>query len=512
VKRPTTILTNDSARIKYEAERFFAGGPFELYEDDRFIASIEPSQGVVEIRYGKPILSCWGPGWSRAWRILACEPADDILQLDCVIKMGQVRCALEFRRGGQTSRTSASGGEFVSKIAALIEINFATFKVNHISTAPQDARHRSGVHTRLILNDSGKRIAAVAIGKSQSQAQIDATLSAGLIWLEELRSRDEQVKRLMLFMPAGQAFTIACRLVYVQPAGIDISLYELDEKRQVITQVSPFAQADLIDNLKGVGRQTLVAQEKSPRAKLTTLIDGLNSLVPEVLDTQERGGWIYLSIRGLTLARISTRQVKVEFGLQAPRKQLTEANRSELEDLLIKVAKNRTADVKSRNDELFRLQGERWLEALIRKEVSVIDPMLDSHFVYSQVPAYRGTQRSYIDVLTATRAGQLVIMELKVSEDREFPLQGLDYWMRIDWHRLRGDFERRGYFKGLKLLDRPPRLYLVAPLFRFHATTKLIASAISSQVPLYRIGINEDWRSGVRVLLSERLNEQKEKG
>jgi hypothetical protein len=57
-------------------------------------------------------------------------------------------------------------------------------------------------------------------------------------------------------------------------------------------------------------------------------------------------------------------------------------------------------------------------------------------------------------------------------------------------------------------------IYLVAPLFRFHATTRLIAGSISDRAPVYRIGINEDWRAGVRVLLSERLNSlaQKRKG
>jgi hypothetical protein len=138
--------------------------------------------------------------------------------------------------------------------------------------------------------------------------------------------------------------------------------------------------------------------------------------------------------------------------------------------------------------------------------VSAIDPALDPRFAYSQVPTYRGEQRTYIDLLGATRAGRLVVMELKVAEDAESPLQGLDYWMRVEWHRLRGDFARRGYFAGAATSDEPPLLYLIAPLFRFHKTTKAVARAISSRVPVYRIGINTDWRAGIRVLLSERLN------
>ena len=137
---------------------------------------------------------------------------------------------------------------------------------------------------------------------------------------------------------------------------------------------------------------------------------------------------------------------------------------------------------------------------------AVLDPLLDARFAYRQVPAYRGEERSFIDVLTATSNGRLVVIELKVSEDAEFPFQGLDYWSRVDWHRRRGDFQRRGYFEGLALTDEAPLLYLVAPLFRLHATTKMLASAISSKIPVFRIGINDDWRSAIRVLLHERLN------
>jgi len=97
-------------------------------------------------------------------------------------------------------------------------------------------------------------------------------------------------------------------------------------------------------------------------------------------------------------------------------------------------------------------------------------------------------------------------MELKVSEETEFPFQALDYWLRVEWHRARNDFHRRGYFEGLSLIDAPPLLYLVAPLFRFHETTKLLAGSIRERVPVYRIGINEDWRNGVHVLMRERMN------
>ncbi len=42
-----------------------------------------------------------------------------------------------------------------------------------------------------------------------------------------------------------------------------------------------------------------------------------------------------------------------------------------------------------------------------------------------------------IDVLTTTRQGRLAVVELKAEEDIHLPLQGLDYWSRVEWHRAR---------------------------------------------------------------------------
>jgi hypothetical protein len=95
---------------------------------------------------------------------------------------------------------------------------------------------------------------------------------------------------------------------------------------------------------------------------------------------------------------------------------------------------------------------------------------------------------------------------LKVAEDAELPMQGLDYWLKVEWHRRRGDFQRRGYFPDVKIADEPTLLFLVSPLLRFHPTFDLVVGWIDRKVPAYKVGINDNWRSGVKVLLKERVN------
>ena len=93
------------------------------------------------------------------------------------------------------------------------------------------------------------------------------------------------------------------------------------------------------------------------------------------------------------------------------------------------------------------------------------------------------------------------MLELKLHEEVNFVLQGLDYWMRVKWLNERGEFQKAGYFPERDLLSSPPApvappiLYLISPAFRFHSTTDPVAGFLSPEVEVRKIGIA---RIGVR--------------
>jgi len=89
---------------------------------------------------------------------------------------------------------------------------------------------------------------------------------------------------------------------------------------------------------------------------------------------------------------------------------------------------------------LYRAQAERWRESLVRNDVTRVDSVLDSRFVYSQVFAGSGAEHGITDVLTITRSGRLAILELKASEHIHLPLQAADYWLRVRRHLELGEF------------------------------------------------------------------------
>jgi hypothetical protein len=125
--------------------------------------------------------------------------------------------------------------------------------------------------------------------------------------------------------------------------------------------------------------------------------------------------------------------------------------------------------------------------------------------VYPQVPAFSGTDRGVIDLLTTTRRGRLAVVELKVHEEINLPLQGLDYWLRVNWLQKRNQFQEFGYFQGCELSAAAPLLYLVSPAFRFHSTTEKLLSYFDPTIEVILIGINDSWRKEIKVLFRHQI-------
>jgi hypothetical protein len=146
------------------------------------------------------------------------------------------------------------------------------------------------------------------------------------------------------------------------------------------------------------------------------------------------------------------------------------------------------------------MHPERWLESLVARDLSLLDDRLLPAPAYSQVPAFSAADRAMIDVLGVTRDHRLAVVELKAEEDIHLPLQGLDYWARVHWHHVRGEFTQFGYFPGVQLAPLAPVLVLAAPVLHVHPATDTLLRYISSEVDWTLVGIGERWRDRVRVI------------
>jgi len=166
-------------------------------------------------------------------------------------------------------------------------------------------------------------------------------------------------------------------------------------------------------------------------------------------------------------------------------------------------------------DPLYRMQPERWLESVLRRDLSLIDAHLDPAHVYTQVPAFAAADRGMLDLLGVNKDGRLAVIELKADEDLHLALQGLDYWVRVRWHHHQnpdlnsglGEFQRHGYFGGVRLAEGPPKLYLVAPALRVHPATEVVLRYLSPRVDWVLVAIGERWRQEIKVVWRKRSDE-----
>jgi hypothetical protein len=149
---------------------------------------------------------------------------------------------------------------------------------------------------------------------------------------------------------------------------------------------------------------------------------------------------------------------------------------------------------------LSRAHEERWLESKIVGDIGRLIPSIDIRHIYPQVPSFVGQERSIIDLLSITRQGRLVVIEIKASSDPDLPFQALDYWIAVERHRKTGDFQNKGYFAGCNLRDEPTMLVLAAPLLSYHKTASRMISLLPEDLPLMEIGINQTWKKRIKIL------------
>lgn len=147
-----------------------------------------------------------------------------------------------------------------------------------------------------------------------------------------------------------------------------------------------------------------------------------------------------------------------------------------------------------------RLEPEAILEDQVRNQLGRLDARLLPSPVYGQVPNFAGCDRGILDLLAVAYDGRLTVIELKATESIQLPLQALDYWIRVNWHLVRNDFSKQGYFPGTELSQRPPRLLLAAPALRFHPTTELLLSYFHPEIEVESVGLAAEWTGPIRVL------------
>ncbi len=400
--------------------------------------------------------------------------------------------------GKNADEISSISNNLLRATSAWVRSALPGARVLSASRSVDRAHSLSGGYIRLRLRLGNVDHLVLICPEVADAAVVHSTLTQALLWLALLRDqrRLEAVPMVHLLVPMGDAAVVChrSRLVSAEHAHVDVLEYARGSSGQLETRRPappdpPLENRDFRWPVLGPFRWS---------SELSRVMD----LAPGAIQRYPRfDEYDSLRLWGLEFARVfGDDRDRISFGIGPRQTELNEDNFDELRALVDEITYYRRADSPAPDHPYYRMQAERWLECLLITGVNFLFPELMPGYVYPQIPVYLGKVPGRVDVLGVDMECNLVVMELKVSEDPDMPLQSLDYWGRVIAHNLGGDFERRGYFAGLRLSRARPRIYLVSPVFSFHDSLERVMRCLDPELEVSKIAINEDWRGGVKVV------------
>ncbi len=496
----------DSAQLRElqsEVENFINARNHPIVvEDDIELFDLSAASWRLTVQFDKVLLEVWNPARSIVRRVEEIAYRDH-KKLGLFVRKpgGRGTSTLEVRETSVRLRAvpAEARSRYRRQLLAVLENEYPGWKFERVSHRSDREHSFSAWYTRGLARRGTTAWAFLGLPPEESSAAADAQLAFGLVWLDWLRGRAEKspVGGLKLFVPRGTVELAAHRAAYLNPRALHAELFEWQ----------PGDSKPAAVDLKDYGNvATRLAPRRQGEALLERHLDLIRNLLGEFFAQVDivpdaAANTLSLRVLGLEVARIEGLLApRVLFGLEGSYRRLGPDDRPALLEFLSRVIQIRRAGSRDPSDDFFRLQGERWLESLLARDVTKVDPTLLPDCVYPQVPAFSGQDRGVIDILTATNRGRLAVIELKLDEDINLPFQGLDYWLRVRWLHERGQFQEFGYFPGIKLIPDPPLLYLVSPAFRFHSTSDRIIRYLAPSVEVVKVGVNQQWRTRVEVL------------
>jgi hypothetical protein len=477
-----------------------------IVEDGLVMFEMARTRYSVTAEHGRCLLHLWSEERNAVRRVLEAEHRGSSLRLE-VLRFGQVRPSQldVFRDPDRRTASARKVARVVYRqhLRQALERTFREWHVLQLSSS-MDLGHSFGpLYTRGLVRRGHSAFAVLGVGREETQASADAALTFAILWMNACReslAAKAQVEGVKLVVPRGASQLTRARMSRLNPEAAKWQLYELDEREGTLAEVDCSDAGNLDTHL------VRCPDQQAAHERFGECIARITALSPAIKAVVTSAAEISFRIHGLTFAhtRIVTDQSfrpapQTSFGVGAEEMPLTSGNAAQFEQLVRAIVAARTRR-SAHAHPFWRMHAERWLESRVLEDVCALEGRLDPAHVYSQVPAFSAADRAMVDVLTSTRDGRLAVIELKADEDIHLPLQGLDYWGRVQWHHARGEFQRSGYFPGRELASSPPLLLLVVPALHIHPATDTLLRYLSPEVDWTLVAINERWRDELDVI------------
>jgi hypothetical protein len=469
----------------------------------------------IAVAHGRLILNCWTEKGNRSWRISTWELAEEKVLLQASRRMGAERPLIELvprSSAGAIALTVKAARQTRCELLGQLACSIAPgSKLERCALSPGARRGQPGRYARIVLQLRHHRIAVTGSVASSHASDADSFLAAALLWFKRTseRVRPPYFEHLWLVVETALTKPTIQRVALLRQSLQDpISVYEVDEKLSELKLVDIPTRVEL-------WKRRLARFPPAMPTESSEITKRLIEFAPEAIDVVYARHGQTLRYLGMPFARVRSvmGEERVWFGVEGSRRRmLGKETEDECISLLTDLMDHRSADALDHHHALYRNAGEAWLESLLRRDITRLDPGLIIAPLHAQFRIARAGSSGVapgvrpIDLLALRRDGRLAVIELKVTEAREHVFQGADYWQRVEAHRRRGHITRARLFGDRKISNEPPLIYLVAPTLRVHPAFNTLAHFIAPDIEIYRFDINEDWRSGVRVMRRMRVN------
>ena len=459
--------------LNVHSEWFFAqdrGAPLALSntELDFFIA------------HRRLILSCWTETGSRSWRIAAWSWTGEKLLLEASRRMGADVATLELvpraSAKGIVASIAAARQARCEKLARIAAEVLPGAKIERAVLSPGMRRDQPGRYARIVLRLPSERVAITATVAQSDARNTDSLFSSALLWLNRLQlaAKRPMIARLLMAVEHNVLEAARQRHVLLRDSlRRRIELVEIDEALESFQPVRPFERRD-------IWRKRLSRFPPVVENEVSESANGIIARAPHAIDVVASRHGQTLRYHGLPFARV--RRVmdrdRIWFGIEGSRRRLLDDyHEQDWTKLFRDLEDYRHENCRDRRHWLYRAAGEAWLESILRRDISKLDPGLIVAPLHAQFRTSHGgpTGARPIDLLALRHDGRLVVIELKVNEDREHVFQGVDYWRRVEAHRRRGHISTAKLFGEREISDESPLVYLVAPTLRFHPSFATLA-------------------------------------
>jgi hypothetical protein len=493
-----------AALFRAHPEWFCTAGRGETY-------ALRSGELDIAVAFERLVLSCWTEKGSRSWRVLGWEWNGRMLLLRASRRMGAESQLIELAPRASAHSVAATiraARQIRCERLAQLGCDFRSgTRIERCALSPGTRPAQPGRYARIVLRRKQTRIAVCGPVVASHPATVDALLASALLWFKRTadRLKPPYLEQLWLIVSEPLLNPLLYRVALLREALRNtIRVFTVDDE---LTQLRP---AECLER-RELWKKKLAHFPPVPEANISSQTAAIVASAPEAIDVVHAHHGQTLRYFGLPFARVRSLlgTERFWFGLDATRRRLLDdSTRRDWESLLCDLHEYRSASAVDHRHVFYRSAAEAWLEALLRRDITKLDPGLIIAPLHAQFRTARGGKLGIrpVDLLALRQDGRLVVIELKVYEDREHVLQGADYWRRVEAHRRRGHIARAKLFGDLKIKDEPPLVYLVAPTLRVHPSFTTLAHCIANDIEIYRFDINEDWRSGVRVMRRMRVN------